>query len=158
MKNCQNSTVGAQSVAQACQNFVNWPRNFSAHRRLRKLTLLFAKKAYKSKQQNFHIFNIPKGEAFMYIILIINIVSLFWVCFLGQNWSALYFCAHHTLCTGRVSLVAKLRLNDHFPQNIFSPLGNENVGRGTRVLSESGFKVTKITTTKNYCQQNFDKN
>jgi hypothetical protein len=47
------------------------------------------------------------------------------------------------LCTGRVSLVVKLRLNDHFPQNIFSPLGNENVGRGTRALSESGFKVTK---------------
>jgi hypothetical protein len=55
-KNENLPTVGAQSVAQACQNFVNWPRNISAHRRLRKLTLLFAKKSYKSKTTKFSYF------------------------------------------------------------------------------------------------------
>jgi hypothetical protein len=50
---------------------------------------------------------------------------------------------YNTLCTGRPSLGAKFGLADDFPPNIFpmTPSGNGNKGRGSRDLSESGYKV-----------------
>ncbi len=49
---------------------------------------------------------------------------------------------HHTLCSTRPSLGAKLGLSDEFTQKMFpiTPPGNGNVGLGPRELSESGFK------------------
>ncbi len=49
----------------------------------------------------------------------------------------------YTLCDDRASLVAKSGPAVDFSQNIFpkTPFGNGNVGRGVRVLSESGDKV-----------------
>jgi hypothetical protein len=49
------------------------------------------------------------------------------------------------LCAGRPSLGAKLGLADDFPPNFFpiTPPRNGNVGRGSRGLSESCFKLAK---------------
>ncbi len=101
-------------------------------------------KAYKSKMEKKfpYIFDIPKEETYMFIILknkcCIYILTVF---FCGKTDVRYTLCERYTLCAGRPSLVANSGLPDDFSQNMLpkTPTENGNVGWDTRTLSESSF-------------------